>query len=181
MKRILVSISVVIFFAVAGFAQNEASKDVKTEGQPQEEKVNKKAPDILFDKIVHDFGTVSYDGDGTCKFEFKNVGKEPLIISNAKASCGCTVPSWPKEPIGKGESGEIAVKYNTKRVGPFTKTITIYSNAKEPQVRLTIKGTVEKAPESETTKSTVKEPVKTMPVNDPVGPVTGTEKRVEHK
>ena len=84
-----------------------------------------KGPKMVFSKEVHDYGTIKYDGDPNCSFEFTNTGDEPLIISNAKGSCGCTVPEWPKEPIAPGEKGSIKVKYDTKREGPISKTVTI--------------------------------------------------------
>ncbi|MCX6275492.1 MAG: DUF1573 domain-containing protein, partial [Bacteroidetes bacterium] len=87
--------------------------------------------------------------DGGCEFKFKNTGKEPLVISNAKGSCGCTVPTWPKEPIMKGQTGVIKVHYDTKRVGAFTKTVTIESNSKTNPRVLTIKGIVEASPDAD--------------------------------
>lgn len=98
---------------------------------------------IEFKKEVHDYGTVKYGGDGECTFEFTNTGNEPLIISNAKGSCGCTVPAWPKEPIAPGAKGVISVKYDTKRPGAIAKSVTISSNAvNDPNKVIRIKGTV---------------------------------------
>lgn len=103
-------------------------------------------PAIEFEKDVHDYGTIQQNGNGTYEFKFTNTGTEPLTISNAKGSCGCTVPEWPKEPIAPGESGVIKVKYDTKRVGPFGKSVTLQSNAvNEPTKTIRIKGKVEKA------------------------------------
>lgn len=104
---------------------------------------NPNAPEMTFETDVHDYGTIKQGADGNCEFKFKNTGKEPLIISNAKGSCGCTVPTYPKEPIMKGQTGLIKVHYDTKRVGAFTKTVTINSNAKNDTKTLTIKGVVE--------------------------------------
>jgi len=104
--------------------------------------VNPNAPEIVFDTEVMDYGEVEYNGDGLREFKFTNTGKEPLIITRAKGSCGCTVPIWPKEPIMPGAQGVIKVKYATNKSGRFTKTVTISSNAKTPTKRLTIKGTV---------------------------------------
>ena len=84
---------------------------------------------IEFTKETHDYGTIKNGADGTCVFEFKNTGNEPLIISNAKGSCGCTVPKWPQEPIAPGAKGSIEVKYDTKRTGAINKSVTITSNA----------------------------------------------------
>jgi hypothetical protein len=95
-----------------------------------------------FKKEVHDYGNIKNGANGTCTFEFTNTGNAPLIISNATGSCGCTVPTWPKEPIAPGAKGEITVKYDTKRTGEFTKTVTLTSNASETSKVLTIKGNV---------------------------------------
>jgi len=111
---------------------------------------NPDAAEISFDTVVHNFGTIQQGGNGTWDFKFSNSGKTPLIISKAKGSCGCTVPSWPKEPIKAGETSTIRVTYDTKRIGSFTKTVTITSNAKTASKVITIKGKVEPAPEEET-------------------------------
>jgi hypothetical protein len=102
--------------------------------------------DIKFEKLEFDYGTLKQGGDPNGEFSFKNTGKEPLIISQCQGSCGCTVPSWPKEPIKPGASGVIKVHYDTKRVGPINKTVTVTSNAKSGVVTLHIKGMIEAAP-----------------------------------
>ena len=107
-------------------------------GSIAQEKVAK----IEFKTDVIDYGTIEKGADGVRIFEFTNTGDAPLVISNAKSTCGCTVPSWPKTPIMPGESGEIKVKYNTAKVSPIRKTITITSNAETPTVALKIKGKV---------------------------------------
>lgn len=109
---------------------------------------NPNVPEIAFESEMHDYGTIKQGVDGGCEFKFKNTGKDPLIISNAKGSCGCTVPTWPKEPIMKGQTGVIKVHYDTKRVGAFTKTVTLNSNAKTDTKILTIKGVVEASDEN---------------------------------
>lgn len=103
---------------------------------------NPNAPVITFEKVEHDYGKINEGDDGNCVFKFKNTGKEPLIITNAKSSCGCTVPEWTTEPVMPGKSGEIKVKYDTKRKGVISKSITITSNAKNATVELKIKGEV---------------------------------------
>ena len=101
-------------------------------------------PKISFSEQEHNYGTIQKGGDGNCEFVFTNEGNEPLILSNVKASCGCTTPSWTKEPIMPGKTGTIKVRYNTNNVGSFTKTITVTSNAIDsPRVTLKIKGKVE--------------------------------------
>jgi ribosomal protein L19 len=106
--------------------------------------------EITFTKDLHDFGTINKGDNGTVEFTFKNTGKEPLIIANAQGSCGCTVPVWPKEPIAPGASSNIKVTYDTKRVGAFTKTVTITSNAVTSAKTITIKGVVNDVPVEET-------------------------------
>ena len=117
---------------------------------------NENGPVAKFEQTMIDYGTIDKGADGKRVFVFKNTGKEPLIISNARGSCGCTVPKWPNQPIAPGQSGTIEVVYDTKRVGPFTKTVTVNSNATEPTVVLTIKGTV-KAPAADPTVPAKKE------------------------
>ncbi len=107
------------------------------------QKPAKPAAEITFETTVHDFGKLPFGGDGTYEFKFKNTGKEPLVINNVKTRCGCTVPVWPKEPIPKRKSGTILVKYDTKRQGTFSKTITVYSNGSTQPITLTIKGEVQ--------------------------------------
>lgn len=97
---------------------------------------------IEFNNDVIDYGEIAKGSDGVRTFEFTNVGDAPLVISNVKSSCGCTVPSKPDGPVAPGESSAIQVKYDTKRVGPIRKTVTVYSNADEPIISLKIKGKV---------------------------------------
>jgi len=103
---------------------------------------NPNAPEITFEKTLHDYGTIVKGGDGTCEFKFTNTGKEPLILSKPISSCGCTVPTWPREPILPGKSDVIKVTYNTINIGPINKTVTVYSNATTSKVVLAIKGKV---------------------------------------
>jgi hypothetical protein len=123
--------------------RQEAINQQKVQEQAQANNPN--APEIEFDKLVHDYGDLEQHGDGKCEFKFTNKGKEPLILSNVRSSCGCTVPEWPRQPILPGQSETIKVKYDTKRVGTINKTIHVYSNAKTSPVTLRIKGTVHAA------------------------------------
>ncbi|MBV1923635.1 MAG: DUF1573 domain-containing protein [Flavobacteriaceae bacterium] len=101
-----------------------------------------------FETEVIDYGTIDYDSDGNRTFTFTNRGRSPIIIADIKSSCGCTVPKYSKKPIMPGETSTIDVKYSTKRVGAFSKTITINSNAFEGRKTLKIKGNVVKEKES---------------------------------
>lgn len=100
-----------------------------------------------------DYGKIIKGADGKRVFEFTNIGSSPLIITNVKASCGCTVPKKPDQPIMPGEKGQIEVSYDTKRVGGFSKAITIFSNAKTSRKMIKIKGYVEKPATLEKKKS----------------------------
>lgn len=97
-----------------------------------------------FDEMTHDFGKIEEGEKVSHTFKFKNTGGEPLVISSAKGSCGCTVPKWPQEPIAPGEEGEIQVEYNSKGKGgkKETKTVTIQANTDPNPTRLTIKADV---------------------------------------
>lgn len=101
-----------------------------------------KVAKIEFKTDTIDYGTVEKGADGIRVFEFTNTGNAPLIISDVKSTCGCTVPKKPEGPIMPGQTGEISVKYDTNRVNPIRKTITVISNADTPTVALKIKGEV---------------------------------------
>ena len=98
--------------------------------------------DIQFEKTSHNFGTFNESEKMTCTFKFTNTGDKLLVIHQAVASCGCTVPQYPKEPIKPGESGEIKVTYNGagKFPGHFRKSITIRTNGKQEIIRLYVEG-----------------------------------------
>jgi len=137
MKKLVISISLIIATFSLAIAQAEAPAQ------------NPNAPEITFEKVVHDYGTIYKGDDGIYDFTFTNTGKEPLILSNVRSSCGCTVPSWPREPILPGKSAAIKVKYNTDRPGIINKNVTVNSNARTSTVVLSIKGNVVNAPGSE--------------------------------
>ena len=119
----------------------------KVEGVKQIKDPN--APIITFDKETIDYGKIALGANGTRVFTFKNTGKSPLIISRIQSSCGCTIPKKPTAPILPGKTGEIEVKYDTKRPGGFSKMLIVFSNATEKAKRLRIKGIVVKpAPKS---------------------------------
>lgn len=97
---------------------------------------------IVFEKLEHDYGTIAQGSDGNTEFKFTNKGKSPLVLSNVRASCGCTTPEWTKTPVNPGDKGVITVKYNTDLPGSFNKSITVTSNAANSSVMLRIKGNV---------------------------------------
>ena len=106
------------------------------------DKYDSKIAVIKFKTEIIDYGTVMQNSDGTRLFSFTNTGNAPLLITKVKATCGCTVPSYSKTPIMPGESGELNIKYDTKRLGAFTKTVTVTSNAEGGNKILKIKGNI---------------------------------------
>ena len=101
-----------------------------------------KQAEIKFEVTTIDYGEVEFESDGKRVFKFKNVGTAPLIFKRISSSCGCTVPKKPEKPIEPGDSGEIEVEYDTKRVGVFMKAISVVSNSKNSSIVLRIKGEV---------------------------------------
>lgn len=103
-----------------------------------------KGANMKFEKDTHDYGDIKKGSDGIYYFEFTNTGTEPLVISSAHGSCGCTIPDYPKEPIAPGAKGKIKVDYDSEnRVGPFEKSVTLTSNSVEEATKtLRIKGNV---------------------------------------
>lgn len=111
------------------------------------------AQEFKFEKETIDYGKINKGANGERTFVFTNIGDAPLIIKNIQSSCGCTVPKKPENPIMPGEKGEIKVSYDTKRVGGFSKSITIFSNAKSPRKVVKIKGLINKGISMEKEKS----------------------------
>ena len=140
MKKMILSAAAVLFIASASFAQTDKSAAPTTAAAV----ANPDGAVIKFEKDEHNFGTIKQGDKVEYTFQFTNTGKEPLIITEAHGSCGCTVPEWPKQPIKKGEKGEIKVTFNSAgKQGMQDKTITITSNAADSPKVLHVKGTVE--------------------------------------
>ena len=97
---------------------------------------------LKFKTEIVDYGTITQNSDGIRLFTFTNTGNAPLLITKVKTTCGCTVPSYSKAPIMPGESGELNIKYDTKRLGTFTKTVTVMSNSEGGNKILKIKGNI---------------------------------------
>lgn len=103
---------------------------------------------LEFETEVIDYGKIKQNDDGNRSFKFKNTGNSPITIANVKGSCGCTVATKPNKPILPGETAEIGIKYATNRIGGFSKTVTITSDASMQRKVLRIKGIVLKSSES---------------------------------
>ncbi len=142
MKSILFVLSFLAFGAMAARAQAVSG------------------PVMTFEVTTIDYGTIEKGADPIRKFKFTNTGNEPLIIKGAKSSCGCTVPTYPKEPIMPGESNVVEVRYDTQRVRMFTETVTLTTNETSDTHTLTIKGEVKAPPTAESV------PVSTDDSND---------------
>lgn len=165
MKKLLLLLGSVVLSTGFAYAQGHSDHDGHNHGsvsgtavsspavvaQPTNSGENKTqtttltVDNLVFDNEVHDFGTVPEGPNADYEFTFKNTGKEPINLQTVNASCGCTTPSWSKEPVLPGKTGSIKASYATKgRPGGFTKSITVVSNAGTKV--LTIKGNVEPAP-----------------------------------
>ena len=104
---------------------------------------------LTLESDIVDYGTIDQGSEPLRLATFTNTGTEPLIISGAKGSCGCTVPNWPKEPIMPGETSQIEIRYDTKRVGAINKTVTVTSNDPAGKHVIRVQGTINKVEEPE--------------------------------
>lgn len=143
MKQVLFSFFVLVTFALNAQQVEKAPVPIKTEGDLKKEAQMKEAmvkeavaeapvertnAKMEFKSLTVDYGTIEFDSDPLRIITFTNTGTEPLIIKNARGSCGCTVPTWPKDPIAPGQSSTMEVRYDTKRPGRISKSITINTN-----------------------------------------------------
>ncbi len=128
MRKILILVLSVFAMQIT-FAQETESKEKIQEG-------------LVFESLEHNYGDIEKGGNGVCEFKFTNSSDTPAILSSVKASCGCTSPAWPREPIAPGATATIKVKYDTNRIGSFAKYIYVYSNKSASPIKLTIRGKV---------------------------------------
>jgi len=142
MKKVILSLSFLAGICFFANAQTPSVTQVPPAASITPDPTNPNAADVQFEKEVIDYGTIEQNADGNREFKFKNTGKSDLLITNCQGSCGCTVPTWPKEPIKPGATAVIKVHYATERLGPFEKTVTVTSNAKSGSKVLKIKGDV---------------------------------------
>ncbi len=124
MKKLILICAVMIGFAFTATAQDNEKAEFK------------------FNEEKHDFGKVPQGIPVTTVFEFTNIGKEPLILTEVRPTCGCTIADYTKTPVKSGEKGEIKITYNAAAAMPFNKTIVVKSNAKTPEKYLNIVGEV---------------------------------------
>ena len=138
MKKVICLSLIALFFASFTLQAQEADK--------KQSNKKEKVAEITFESLEHNYGNIYKGDNGECEFVFKNTGKAPLTITNCRASCGCTVPSWPKDPIAPGKKSVIRVKYDTGRIGTINKSITVTSNAINNSVTLHITGHISEKP-----------------------------------
>ncbi len=124
-----------------------------------EQLAKKSGQEIYFEQSTYDFGEIAEDSDTVFFVSFKNIGKKAIIINRVRSTCGCTIPSWPKEPVEPATGGNIEVKYNTSLTGPFMKSVYVYSSAGNSPVKLTVKGKV--IPNEKIIQGNTEKPVKT--------------------
>lgn len=137
MKKVLLSVAIVAFSSTVVLAQGKMEKPAAT--------AEASVP-MKFNEETHDFGTLKQGAPATFEFTYKNTGKTPLIIQNAQGSCGCTVPTYSKEPVAPKKSGSIKVTYDSNRIGPINKQVTVTTNAGVKVIY--IKGNIEAAAQS---------------------------------
>ncbi len=139
-------------------AEAKAVEQPKTETKPVSAKAVESTGNakMTFENSTWEFGTIKQGASVEHVFKFENTGTEPLIITKAKGSCGCTAPKWPKEPIAPGEIGEIQVKFNSRgKKGTQKKTVTIWANTSPNQTRLRVNGEVDAPVDSKPTNATI--------------------------
>jgi hypothetical protein len=140
-KRIILSFVAILFSSAVLFAQETKKLDNIGNENPNQ-------AGFKFQEEEFNFNTIKQGESVNHDFSFTNTGKEPLVISNAQGSCGCTVPTWPKEPIAPGATAVIKVTFNSAgKMGTQDKTVTLTSNAKQNPMVLHLKGNVEKPAE----------------------------------
>ena len=148
MKKIIAILALTISFsAMVSCKKGNAAAKVKqenvTEANQRDKEISQGAPSISFDREVHDFGTVEEGFVVETSFKVTNTGKSDLVITDAKATCGCTVPTWPKEPIKPGDSAEVQVKFNTAgKPNKQSKTVTLTTNTAKGQEQVKVTGMV---------------------------------------
>ncbi|PHQ61228.1 MAG: hypothetical protein COC08_05685 [Maribacter sp.] len=144
MKKVILSLGIVAILAFSSCKDNATSK-IKSDNVAEaavRDEAGKQVPVMEFEKVEHDFGNIVQGTPQETVFKFTNTGNAPLIITDAKSSCGCTVPERPTGPIGPGETGELLVKFNGSGQNQITKTITVTANTEKGQEIIRIKAFV---------------------------------------
>ena len=139
MKHLL-AIAIFSLLTIGIYGQQAADKPAAEATNPVQTSVQ--GPIMTLESMTVDYGDIKQGSDPLRVVSFTNTGTEPLVISNAKGSCGCTVPTWPREPIGPGESAVIEIRYDTKRLGGINKTVKLTTNDETGTYVLRVKGNI---------------------------------------
>lgn len=181
----VIILAMILSFGASAHRISDLPKSQQSQSAPEAQQVQTTSQtSVEFEKTTHDYGTIGQGGNGDCEFKFTNTGKTPLILSNVTASCGCTVPDWPRGPIAPGTSSSIKVKYNTSIAGSFNKSITVNSNAVTNPIVLQVKGnvTAPKNQSSQTKNTTAPAPKSSVSApnttNNPTAPTIENAKRM---
>ena len=136
----LIFVAVFSMFAISMYGQQGAEKPASDAKQTEPTSVE--GPVMTLESTTVEYGDIVQGSDPLRSVSFTNTGTEPLVISNAKGSCGCTVPTWPREPIAPGETGAIEIRYDTKRLGGINKTVKLTTNDATGTYVLRVKGNI---------------------------------------
>jgi len=154
-------------FAAAGALMLSTAVHAQEAAKPATEVKEQKPTGLTFKEDSYNFGDIEKGKPATHEFSFKNTSDQTILITNVKASCGCTTPSWTKTPIKPGETGNVTATYNAAHPGAFTKTVTVTTNDTDANKILSIKGKVTgeetPAPAPATTTTVAAAPVKAAP------------------
>ncbi len=152
MNKTILALFVCFLSVGVAFSQVTPTPIAHPEAPKAERSAEDGGPFMEFESLVLDYETIDQHSEPLRLLSFTNTGDEPLVITNAKGSCGCTVPTWPKEPVMPGESADIEIRYATNRLGKFTKTVKFTTNetANAPQHVIKVTGNVLKVEEEET-------------------------------
>lgn len=142
MKNLVILVTAIIFTISLNAQEKKEGKEIRKKTPAVQQEADPNGPIITFETKTIDYGIVEKGSDGMREFKFTNTGKSPLKIIRVKSSCGCTVPTYPKNEIMPGESDIVHVKYNTKKPGRFSKSVSIYCNTVPERTVLRIKGEV---------------------------------------
>lgn len=140
MKQYLITLLLTAFAAFSVAAQQQEAK--KADDVKEETETPVDGPQMTLESTVVDYGEIEHGSDPLRTVSFTNTGTAPLVISNAKGSCGCTVPNWPREPIAPGETSQIEIRYDTKRTGAINKTVRLTTNDAIGQYTLRVTGKI---------------------------------------
>ncbi len=169
MKKVILGLSTLCLIAFTSCKEESAAKKIEESNlaaAAKRDAVSSKFPKLEFDKREHDFGEIEAKTQVETVFNYKNTGEAPLVITDIKSSCGCTIPKdWSREPLAAGESGKFTVKFNGSGQNKITKTITVTANTEKGSETVKITAFVKPDPNAP---ATVNKPATIPTVNTAV-------------